>query len=76
MSSSQGGKKAYEDENDVPFGWAYLEKLLSQLNEQKAACDGRISFNCRLTDAVVFPRRQALMIGRPGQKNYPGTLEI
>ena len=29
MSSSQGGKKAFEDENDVPFNWAYLKTPLS-----------------------------------------------
>ena len=60
-SSNQGGKKAFQDKNDIEFGWAYLEKLLGQLNEEKTASDGKISFKCRLTKTIVWSIGQLAM---------------
>ena len=55
LSSAQGGKKAFQDNNDIEFGWAYLQKLYGMLEEDKSKCDGKVSFGCCLSEKVINP---------------------
>ena len=76
MASSQGGKKAFQDKNDVEFEWAYLVKLLGILEDEKNQCDNRVSFGCRLSEKVISPKGQlAMNVSLAKQAMERGTLE-